>query len=206
MNLLTFDKLPADLQNRATYKDLGAKQILFQQGEATKSIYFLMEGQLRLASFTQEQIINYYFIRPGDSFGEIALFADTYFCTAIADVSSRLAVINRDLFRQALKQYPELANLYMNQLTYRFKTVKTLLELRSIRSARERLLQYLTLQVEPDSQTLILQYPLKDLAIELGLSAEALSRTLTRLQEEGVITRRQRSITLNEDWLTINNE
>lgn len=125
---------------------------------------------------------------------------------AIADVPSRLAVIDKEDFRQALSNYPDLANLYMNQLTYRFKSIKTLLDLRSIRSARERLLQYLMLQVEPSSRTLVLQRPLKDLAIELGLSAEALSRSLSRLQEEGVITRRQRSITLNEDWLTIDNE
>ncbi|MEM7590974.1 MAG: Crp/Fnr family transcriptional regulator [Cyanobacteria bacterium P01_A01_bin.83] len=206
MDYLTFDKLPIELQNLATYEDIAAQQIIFQQQEATRSIYFLLEGQLRLASFTQERIINHFFILPGESFAEIALFADTYFCTAIADLPSRIAIINKEVFHQALRDYPELDNLYMNQLTYRFKTVKTLLDLRSIRSARERLLQYLILQIEPSSRTLILQRPLKDLAIELGLSAEALSRTLARLQEEGMITRRQRSITLNEDWLTIDNE
>ena len=44
MDYLTFDKLPLDLQNRATYRNIDSGQILFQQGEATKSIYFLMEG------------------------------------------------------------------------------------------------------------------------------------------------------------------
>ncbi len=206
MNYLTFEKLPADIQNHATYEDIGSGKILFQQEETTKSIYFLLEGKLRLTSLTQERIINYYFIQPGESVAEIALFTDNYFCTAIADMASRLAAIDKEVIRQALIDYPDLANLYMNQLTYRFKTLKTLLNLRSIRSARERLLQYLTRQVEPSSQTLILQRSLKDIALELGLSAEALSRTLSRLQEDGVITRKQRSITLNEDWLTIENE
>lgn len=206
MDYLTFDQLPSNLQNCAIYQNIGSKQILFQQGEATNSIYFLIEGQLRLASFTQAQIINHYFIQAGESFAETALFAETHFCTAIADIPSRVANIDKELFRQALRNYPDLANLYMNQLTYRFKRVKTLLELRSIRSARERLLQYLMLQVEPSSRTIVLQHPLKDLAVELGLSAEALSRSLSRLQQEGVIIRRQRSITINEDWLTINNQ
>lgn len=206
MDYLTFDRLPSDLQNQASYQNFTSKQILFQQGEATHSIYFLISGQLRLASFTEEQIINYYFIQDGESFTETALFSDTYLCTALADVPSRVAIIDKELFRQALRDYPDLANLYMNQLSHRLKIVKTLLELRSIRSARERLLQYLIRQIEPLSRTLVLQRPLKDLATELGLSAEALSRTLSRLQEEGVITRRQRSITLNEDWLTIDNE
>lgn len=206
MDYLTFEKLPAAIQNHATYENIGSGQILFQQEEATKSIYFLIEGKLRLISLTQERIINYYFIQPGESVAEIALYADNYFCTAIADLPSRLAVIDKEVIRQALIDYPDMANLYMNQLTYRFKTVKTLLNLRSIRSARERLLQYLTRQVEPSSQTLILKRSLKDIALELGLSAETLSRTLSNLQKDGVITRRQRSITLNEDWLTIENE
>lgn len=200
MNYLTFEQLPANLQSRATYRDIEAKQILVQQGETTDSIYFLLSGQIRLATFTEERIINHYFVLTGESFGETALFSDVQVCSAIADVPSRIAAIDKELFRQALQDDPNLAHSYMNQLAHRYKVVKTLLELRSIRSARERLLQYLNQQVEPDSKTIVLQRPLKDLAIELGLSAEALYRTLSLLQSEGLITRKQRSITLNDDW------
>ncbi|MEM8829746.1 MAG: Crp/Fnr family transcriptional regulator [Cyanobacteria bacterium P01_G01_bin.19] len=199
-NHLTFKRLPAELQNRATYRDIASKQILVQQGETTSTINFLLSGQIRLATFTEERIINHYFVMAGESFGETALFSDTYTCSAIADFPSRIATINKEIFRQAIAENQELANIYMNQLTYRYHTVKTLLELRSIRSARERLLQYLIRQKESDNQTIVLQRPLKYLATELGLSAEALSRTLSVLQSEGVITRRQRNITLNEDW------
>ena len=205
INYLVFEQLPAEISNRATYQDVAAKQIIFQQGETADSIYFLIDGQIRLASFTEERIINHYLVSAGESFAETALFADRYFCTAIADLSSRLAKIDKNIFRQAIANKPDLAHLYMNQLTARFQTVKTLLELRSIRSARERILQYLIRQVEPNNRTVILQRSLKNLAIELGLSAEALSRNLSRLQTEGVISRKQRSITLNEDWLSINN-
>lgn len=205
MNYLVFEQLPAEIRNRATYQDVGAKQIIFQQGETADSIYFLLNGQVKLVSFTEERIINHYFVSAGESFAEPALFADAYFCTAIADLPSSLAKIDKNLFRQAIANMPDIANVYMSQLTARFQTVKTLLELRSIRSARERILQYLIRQVEPNNRTIILQRSLKSLAIELGLSSEALSRTLSRLQTEGIISRKQRSITLNEDWLTINN-
>ena len=103
------------------------------------------------------------------------------------------------MFGQAIAENSELANIYMNQLTYRYHTVKILLELRSIRSARERLLQYLIRGAQPNNRTIVLQHSLKDLAMELGLSAEALYRTLSILQTEGLISRKQRSITLNED-------
>ena len=200
MNYLTFSRLPVELQERASYRDIAAKQILVQQGETADSIYFLLSGQIRLATFTEERIINHYFVQEGESFDETALFSDTYACSAIADVPSRVAAINKEIFRQAVNKYPDLANAYMNQLSHRYKIVKILLELRSIRSARERLLQYLIRHQEPSNRTVILQRPLKYLAIELGLSADALYRTISVLQSEGVITRKQRSITINEDW------
>ena len=204
-NYLVFEQLPLEIKNRATYREVVAKQIIFQQGETADSIYFLIDGRVRLASFTEERIINHYFVSAGESFAETALFSDTYFCTAIADMPSRLAIVDKETFHRAIAKMPDLANVYMNQLTARFQTVKTLLELRSIRSARERILQYLIRQVEPNNRTIVLRSSLKNLAIELGLSSEALSRTLSHLQTEGVISRKQRSITLNEDWLTIDN-
>lgn len=199
MNYLSFAQLPTELKNQAIYRDIATKQILVQQGETADSIYFLLSGQIRLATFTEKRIINHYFVQEGESFDETALFSDTYAYSAIADLPSRVAAIDKKLFRQVLEDDPELLNTYMNQLAYRYKTVKTLLELRSIRSARERLLEYLIRHQEPNNQTVVLQRPLKYLAIELGLSAEALYRTISLLQSEGMITRKPRSITLNED-------
>ncbi len=205
MNYLTFEKLPVELKNRAIYQDIATKQILFQQGETADAIYFLLSGQIRLASFTEERIIIHQFVEPEESFAETGLFSETYFCTAIANKASRVVAIDKELVRQALRDDPDFATVYMNQLTYRYENIKTLLELRSIRSARERFLQYLFRQLEHNGRTVILKRPLKDLAAELGLSAEALSRTVTLLQSEGVITRKSRAITLNEDWITNNN-
>lgn len=200
MDYLTFERLPTELKNRGIYRDIAVKQILYQQGETADSIYFLLTGQIRLATFTEEQIIIHQFVEPKESFAETALFSETYFCTAIANKASRVVAIDKELVRQALKEDYDFANAYMSQLTYRYENIKTLLELRSIRSARERFLQYLFRQLEPNNRTVILQRPIKDLAAELGLSAETLYRTIALLQSEGLITRKRRSITLNEDW------
>ncbi|MGV2827313.1 Crp/Fnr family transcriptional regulator [Myxosarcina sp. GI1(2024)] len=206
MSLLTVEQLPLKLQQTATHRTLVSGQIFFQQHEATKAVFILETGRIRLVSFSQQQIVTHYYIEAGESFAETALFSDTYACSAIAELPSRVTVIDKELLRQALRDSFELADLYMRQLSDRFETVKTLLELRSIRSARERLLQYLTRQQKFDRRTVVLQRPLKDLATELNLSPEAVSRTLSRLQEEGIITRKPRSITLNDDWSSINND
>lgn len=200
MQFLTTEQLPINLQQRIVYQILDTGQIIFQQHEPTEAVFVVECGRVRLVSFSEQQIITHYFVEAGESFAETALFSDTYACTAITELPSRIAVIDKELFQQALRDYPDLTNAYMNQLTYRFENVKLLLELRSIRSARERLLQYLIRRIEPSNRTLTLQRPLKYLATELGLSAETLSRTLSHLEEQGLISRKQRSITLNEDW------
>ncbi len=112
-----------------------------------------------MATFTEERIIIHQFVEPEESFAETALFSETYFCTAIASKASRVVAIDKELVRQALRENPDFADIYMNQLTYRDENIKTLLELRSIRSARERLLQYLFRQLEPNNRTVILQRP-----------------------------------------------
>jgi CRP/FNR family transcriptional regulator, dissimilatory nitrate respiration regulator len=69
-----------------------------------------------------------------------------------------------------------------------------LLELRGIRSARARVLHYLRVMTPNDEKILNLEQPLKEIANDIGISPEALSRTLTQLQNEGILTRIKRRI------------
>ncbi len=199
MSVLTTQQLPLDLQRAMTFQALSAGQLLIQQGESAHFIYFVVFGRVRLVSFTDEQIITHCFVDAGESFAETALFSEVYTCTAIAEVDSRISMIPKSHFLEALSTSSELTEVYIRQLTQRFLSLKTLLELRSIRSARERIMRYLMLNVQPDGVTVNLQRSLKDWASELGLSPDAVSRILNQLRDEGRITRRKRQITLHED-------
>lgn len=79
---------------------------------------------------------------------------------------------------------------FMAQLAHRLHTTKVTLELRSIRSAQERVLHYLRLALPPEQNTLILEQPLKSIACDLGTSPEVLSRTLAQLVKKGAIARK----------------
>jgi len=81
-------------------------------------------------------------------------------------------------------------------LSYRLHTTKVMVELRSIRSAQERVLHYLRLVVPAEKNTVVLEQPLKNIASDLGITPEVLSRTLTQLASDGVIAREKRRITL----------
>jgi len=60
---------------------------------------------------------------------------------------------------------------------------------RNIRSARERLLHHLALAAGPDGRTVELPGSVVDLAAELGLTHEALYRTIAALENERAIAR-----------------
>ncbi|MEM8805582.1 MAG: Crp/Fnr family transcriptional regulator [Cyanobacteria bacterium P01_G01_bin.38] len=194
--MIMIQELPPELQQLITTQELAAGQILFQQGDPAESIFWVELGHLKLVSFADEQMITHYTVGAGESFAETALNIDIYSCTAIADQFSRVLAIPKRDFLEALQRSPHLCARYVRHLTQRFESVKQLLELRSIRSARERVLHYLRQQCQPGEFTVPLSSSLKGLAADLGLSPESLSRTFSRLETEQVLSRKKGSITL----------
>jgi DNA-binding MarR family transcriptional regulator len=74
--------------------------------------------------------------------------------------------------------------------------LRTRLAQRNIRSARERVRHFLALNAGADGCTVELRGTVKDLAEEVGLTHEALYRTLAALERAGEIKRTQGKITL----------
>jgi CRP-like cAMP-binding protein len=74
--------------------------------------------------------------------------------------------------------------------------LRTRIEQRNIRSARERVRHYLVLNAGNDGRTVELGGTLKDIAGELGLTHEALYRTLAALERSGEIRRDRGKIRL----------
>ena len=72
------------------------------------------------------------------------------------------------------------------------------MELRNIRSARERVLQYLRLHTGADQRSVPVEGALQDIAAELGMSREALYRALAALEAEGQLARTKSVILLKK--------
>jgi len=70
-----------------------------------------------------------------------------------------------------------------------------MLEIHAIHSADERVIQYLRLHVGVDGHC-ALELTIKDLAGQLGLAHETLYRSLKKLEEDGMIERNGREITV----------
>lgn len=198
MDLLTPESLPPALRNGITYQELVTGQALFQQGDPALAVFIVETGRLRLFRYTTEgKMVTFYVARAGEIFAEVAIFSDFYTDSAVAEVDSRVAVYPKQLLLDALCEYPNLAEDFMTLLVRKIQSLKFRLELRDIRSAHERVLQYLRHLAQPDDDRSVnLDRPLKDIAGDLGLTPETLSRTLRRLEREGAIARVQRVIML----------
>ncbi len=200
MNLLQLNQLPAELQAAASFKVLAAGELLFAQHERAEAVFILESGHIQLLNYTEDgQQINHYGVSTGESFAEVALFNECYVCTAIATIPSKVWLLPKQPFLIALKQHPDLTERFMEGLARRLHESKLLLELRSIRSARRRILHYLQLNVQPDGITVDFDRPLKAIADDLGLTPEALSRGLKQLHKEEKIDRRKRKVTLRKE-------
>lgn len=197
MNFSDIDQLPPVLQTAASYKTLVNEQILFHRSAEADAIYAVKSGRVRLLHYTQSgQSISHYAVYSGELCAEVALFLDTYSCSAIAEEPTEVITLPKSAFLAALQQDSAFASAFISQLSYRLHMTKVTLELRGIRSAQERVLHYLRLAAPADKNMVVLEQPLKNVAYDLAMSPEALSRTLTRLVKEGAIARDKRKITL----------
>jgi CRP-like cAMP-binding protein len=116
----------------------------------------------------------------------------------VAPVASRVCAYPQRELLDAFRRDPALAERFMELLAHQVHALRSRLEERNIRSARGRVLRHLSLAAGANGRTVRLAGTLMDLAAEMGLTHEALYRTLAALQEEGVIARKGAEITLKK--------
>ncbi len=184
----------AALLGSARRRDLAAEEALFRQGDVTTALFVVEAGRVLLVRHTSEGVaVTVHVAQVGETFAEAALFSDRYHCDAVAEVPSRVAVLAKGAVRRALRASPETAEGFMRHMAGQIQALRARLELRNVRSARERVLQHLALAPRG---TVGLDRPLKQVAAEIGLTHEALYRTLAALEAEGRIARDGRAVRL----------
>ena len=190
--------MPSALDAGSAVRELAAGELLFQQGDRAAAIYKVESGRLRLIRRTvDDHLVILHTARRGELFTEAALFADAYHCDAVAAAPSRVRVYPKAKVMAALRSDPALAEAFMARLARQLQELRARMELRNVRSARERVLQYLRLNVGIDGRSVSVEGELQDIAAEIGITREALYRTLAALEAEGRLTRTEAAIRLD---------
>jgi CRP/FNR family transcriptional regulator, dissimilatory nitrate respiration regulator len=191
-------KLANTLREVMLFRNLLPGQVLYRQGDRARSVFVLESGQVRIVRRSSEsKAILLRLVTPGESFGTTALFSEVYGNEAMAEVPARIHVYPKQALWETLRQRPDVAASFVGSLARQINTLEDRLELRSISSARERIIRYLSSHAQFGKRVVNFDKPLKDIASDLGLSREVLYRTLAQLEREGVITRTRRQIILS---------
>jgi CRP/FNR family transcriptional regulator, dissimilatory nitrate respiration regulator len=178
-------------------RSLTRNELLFRQGDKVTAIYFVEEGRLRLERRTFDGRVLILGMTPADKFFvEAALFAEIFHCDAVATEPSRVRVYPKAAVLNALRNDPTSAMSFLSHVAREVIDLRRQLELMKVRSAKDRVMLYLDLNAGPDGRTVTLQGQLQDIASELGLTREALYRTLAGLERAGAITRSDDRITI----------
>jgi CRP-like cAMP-binding protein len=189
------DVLPSSVEAGSVVRVLAPGELLFRQGDRAAAIYKVESGRLRLIRRTvDDHLVILHTARRGELFAEASLFTEAYHCDAVAAAQSGVRVYPKVMVMEALRKDPALAEAFMARLARQLQELRTLMELRYIRSARERVLQYLRLH----GRSIAVEGQLQDIAAEIGITREALYRTLATLEAEGSLIRTETAILLKK--------
>jgi CRP-like cAMP-binding protein len=184
------DWLPAAVRAVAIDRKLKSGEALFRLGDKTAGFCEVLAGRVRLARVDRaghEVIL--YVAGPGETIAEASLFSPAYHCDAIASSDALVRVYPKSVVLAAFEKDRKAAQAFTATLARQVMNLRTRIEQRNIRSARERVRHFLALNAGTDGRTIELGGTLKDMAAELGLTHEALYRTLAALERSGEIKR-----------------
>ncbi|MDP2823275.1 MAG: Crp/Fnr family transcriptional regulator [Sulfuritalea sp.] len=170
-------------------RQLAADDALFRRGQRALGIFFLVSGRLRMQRVTPDGgTVTLHVARAGEMFAEASLFSDRYHCDAIADADCEIGLYPKNELVARFRDDPSGLWGFAATLARQIQQIRGRYELKQIRSAPERVLQFLRLRCDaagayrPDG-------PLKVMAAELGLTHEALYRALATLETQGRVVR-----------------
>jgi CRP-like cAMP-binding protein len=185
------DWLSSTVRAAAVERRLAAGQTLFRAGSRSTGFFEVIGGTVRLIRVDRngrEAVLQT--ASAGDTLAEASLFSLAYHCDAIAATDAVVRLFPKSVMLAELQRDPRLARAFAAMLARQVMTLRTRLETRNIHSARERVRHFLAVNAGADRRTVVVSGTLKQLAADLGLTHEALYRTLARMAADGEVTRK----------------
>jgi CRP-like cAMP-binding protein len=155
-------------------QSLAKGEMLFRQGDTTFAIFAVRSGRVRMVrQLADGAAVPLHVAQDGDTFSEASLFSPVYHCDAVADTDTEIEDHPKDALSRALSESPQAAQAFMAHLARQVIGLRSRLEIRNIRSAQERVIQYLQLEADGETRAITFARPLKDVAGDIGLTHEA---------------------------------
>lgn len=174
---------------RAGRRNLAAGQTLFRAGDPADAIFHVATGCVRMVRHAANgTVVTLHVAGTGALFAEAALFSESYHCDAVAEQASEVRVYPKRAVLMHIKAHPDLNLAFSAYLARQLQRLRGRFELVRLKTARERVLAFLA-QAGAAEGPIMLERPLTMVAGEIGLTHEALYRTLARLEKDGTLQR-----------------
>jgi CRP/FNR family cyclic AMP-dependent transcriptional regulator len=100
-----------ELENRCHWLDFGPDQVVLDRSDNNRDVYFIANGTVRVMNYLgNEREVNLADLHTGDHFGELsAVDSKERSARVVGSEQCIIAVMSRDVFLEALRQFPEVA-------------------------------------------------------------------------------------------------
>lgn len=179
--------LPADLRAVAVAQTLKRGERLFVQGDTPARMFYVVGGEVVLQRLgIQGENVVLQRVRQG-LVAEASLQSSSYHCDAVMTSAGELIALPIDVVRQALLEDSAFASRWITMLNQELKRLRTQCERLSLVGVKDRLLHLI--ETEGEGGSLRLQASVKSIAAEIGVTHEALYRTLAAMEKQGQLQR-----------------
>jgi len=173
-------------------------ETIYRAGDEGGTLFVLYTGKaklFRLSASGKEQVLR--LVEPGDFIGELSLFSSLPLTdNAQALEATTMCVLQGRRLKELMAKYPSIAFKVLDELSRRLEKAENRIEDISLSSVTKRVAGAL-LELSEGRREFLLPMTKGDLASQLGMTQETLSRKLAALQEEGLILLKgQRKITI----------
>jgi CRP/FNR family transcriptional regulator len=194
----------ADIAQRATELHLHKGEMLFLSGEPARSLFVVINGKIRAFKQNEEgreQVMHV--DAAGSVLGDVPVFDDgPYPASAISEVESDVLLIEKGDIRELCVKYPSLALSALKLMAARVRRHANLVEALSLHEVGQRLALFLLAEARVASvpaeisMTFRLRLSNQDIASHIGSVRDVVSRALTRLKLQGLISVNDREVTI----------
>lgn len=196
MIAIMVDRLFAEMPG-ASVADFDAGAAIFRQGDEATAIYQVRSGAVSLIRHTTDGgLLTVATASANETFAEASLFASHYHCDAVARVPSSVLALPSNAVRAYLGANSGHAMAFAEFLSGQVRDLRGRLEILRIKRAPERVMTWLRWRARGDPPMVDAGDAWSRVASELGLTPEALYRTLSGLEKGGLIRRNGRRIAL----------
>ncbi|MGI6039581.1 MAG: Crp/Fnr family transcriptional regulator [Eubacteriales bacterium] len=175
----------AEISSSRTYEK---GEMIYSAGDEGGTLFVLYTGRAKLFRLNisgKEQVLR--LVEPGEFFGELSLFSSvplTDYAQALEETT--MCIVQGERLKELMGKYPSIAFKVMDVLSRRLEKAENRIEDISLSSVTKRVSSAL-LELSEGNKEFNLPMTKGDLASQLGMSQETLSRKLASLQEDGLI-------------------